>query len=693
MSDSESRQNRWALLIGINRYPNFAPRGQLSGCVNDVEVMRQVLVNSFNFSENHVAVLKDEQASREGILGAMRELVQRVEQDDVVVFHFSGHGSQMTDVEGDEPDGLDETIVPYDSGRGTYENRDIKDDEIYLWLQDLTAKTSAVTLIFDCCHSGTIVRDDFGGEIRWVEPDLRRPDQLPPSPIPLAFRGQLDGGRDVGPSGWLPLGERYVLISGCSQKEKSFEIEEPAGVRQGALTYFLSQELRRVKSGATYRDVFEAVAPRVSSRFPDQHPQLEGARDLEIFGVRWIEPMKFVSVLQRSADRVILEGGAACGLTEGSQWAIYPAGTKTVAPEDEPLGVVALTAVRAVTSEARLLREAQPGAVTAGLRAVEQSHCLETRMPVEVIAPSGRDVEALLDGLDRSRLLRRAERGGYAKARVYLLPPRSRVGKRDPVPMLDLLREETWAVVGEDGNLLAPVHTRHEPCVVGTLLDNLEKVARYRLALDLKNPGSELAGKVDVELLRKTVLGLEAPELGADGRPVFSEGEYLALRISHRCDRPLYVYVLDLGLSGRVMLNYPPAGSRDSLSPVRFLEVGTRPGSEIELYFPNEFPFLSAGPGEEVTGFETLKVLFATHPAEIGPLLQDGYRLGEIGTGSSDGSLSSLLATTFGGGGYTRRDLRTREQGGGPEDWTTLDRSFRLVRPASSRQAAWGRGF
>ena len=245
-------------------------------------------------------------------------------------------------------------------------------------------------------------------------------------------------------------------------------------------------------------------------------------------------------------------------------------------------------------------------------------------------------------------------------------------------------------MVGEDGKLLAPVHPRHEPCVVGTLLDNLEKVARYRLALDLKNPGSELAGKVDVELLRKTAYGLEAPELGADGRPVFSEGECLALRISHRCDRPLYVYVLDLGLTGRVVLQYPPGGSKDSLLPGRPLEVGTRPGSEIDLYFPNQFPFLAAGPGEEVTGFETLKILFTTHPAELAPLLQDGYRrIGEI---SSDGSLSSLLITTFGGGGYTKRDLRIREQGGGPEDWTTLDRTFRLVRPASSWQVAWGRG-
>jgi hypothetical protein len=689
MNPAPDDRPKWALLIGINQYPNFAPRGQLTGCVNDVEVMRQVLVNSFNFPENHVAVITDEQASQEGIRGAMRELVQRVGPDDVVVFHYSGHGSQMTDLEGDEPDGLDETIVPYDSGRAPHENRDIKDDEIYLWLKELTAKTSAVTLIFDCCHSGTIVRyADFDSEVRWVEPDLRPADQLPPSPIPLAFRGQLDGGRDVGPSGWLPLGERYVLISGCSQKEKSFEIEEPAGVRHGALTFFLSQELSRVQSGATYRDVFEAMAPRVSSRFADQHPQLEGARDLAVFGVDRIEPMKFVPVVQRSGDRVILGGGAACGLTEGSQWAIYPAGTKAITPEVEPLGLVALTTVRAVTSEARLLRELQPGAVIEGMRGVEESHALETRMPVEVIAPPGQDVQALIEGIDGSKVLRRAERGGYAKARVYLLAPRS--AKNTPVPQLGPQREEIWAVIDDHGELLMPVRRRNEPGVVELLRENLEKVARYRLILDLENAASALTGKVSVEILRRTLSGLEAPETGDDGRPVFHEGDDVAFKISHQYEKPLFVYLLDLGLTGKVQLVYPPAGAEDCLLPAIALEVGTQLGREINLYIPDEFPFLAAGPGEEVEGIETLKILFTTHPADFQPLFQAGVREGIGGPASS---LDDLLLATFGGGGYTRRDTRSRaERIEGPEDWTVLTRSFRVRRPASSQVAAGGRG-
>lgn len=681
---------KWALLIGIDRYPHVRP---LAGCVNDVQVMRQALVESFGFPGDHIKLLTDEQATRDGILAAMEQLVAEIGNDDLVVFHFSGHGSQMTDLEGDEPDGLDETILPYDTGRAPDENRDIKDDEIYLWLRRLTAKTTAVTLVFDCCHSGTITRDPFGSGMRWIEADLRPAGQLPPSPIPEAARSLLDGARYVGRSGWLPLGERYALIAGCRQTERSYELEEPAGVRHGALTYFLSQELLEAGPGVTYRDVFELVAPRVSSRFPDQHPQLEGARDLEVFGGRRIEPMAFVPVRERAGERIVLGAGAVCGLREASQWAIYPAGTKSVGPEEARLGVVSLTAVGAVTSEGILSQEAFPDAVKAGTRAVEESRHLDTLLPVQVAAPASYpDVQLLLDELDQSKVLRRAEPDKFAKVRVYLLPAGAASRRRGAVPMLGALTEETWAVIGENGELMMPAHRRSEPGVIRTLVENLEKAARYRLVLDMRNETSALAGKVDVELFRRTGAGLEKPEVDSDGEAMYREGDEMALKMTNRYGQPLFIYVLDLGLTGRVQLAYPVAGAEDGLEAGRTIEVGTRPGEEMALYIPDELPFAAASYGEtQVEGVETLKIFVTTQPADFQPLKQGAYREWETGPAGPVSSLGDLLAATFGGGGY--RDFRRPVQRGTPQDWTTLERSFRLRRPAGpSQMVAGGRG-
>jgi hypothetical protein len=408
MSSASDTRNRWGLLIGINKYPELGPDKCLKGCVNDVEVMSRTLADQFGFPEDHLTVLRDGEATRAGILAAMDALVERAGPDDVVVFHYSGHGSRMTDREGDEADGMDETIVPFDSGRKT-ENRDITDDEIYEWLLKLTEKTPYVTLIFDCCHSGTVVRDAFGEASRWVEDDTRPASQLPPSPITARTRSLLSA-REVGTSGWLPLGERYTLIAGCSSSESSYEVKLGEGeVRHGALTCLLLQELRQAGPGSTYLDVFERVAPRVTALYPRQHPQLEGARDREIFGIETIKPMTFVPVLGREGDRVTLWAGAASGLTVGSLWAVHPSGTKKI-DGGEPLGKISITKVGAVTSEAAVI-EGRAEAIEAGARAVELNHCTgETRLVVEVAAPLRDDAARHLRSLlSQSTLLRLAQ--------------------------------------------------------------------------------------------------------------------------------------------------------------------------------------------------------------------------------------------------------------------------------------------
>ena len=78
--------------------------------------------------------------------------------------------------------------------------------------------------------------------------------------------------------------------------------EAREGTATGALTFFLSQELRkdRVRHHLP-ADVFEAVAPRISSRFPDRSTPSSRGPGPQVFGVERIEPMKFVRVIQRTA--------------------------------------------------------------------------------------------------------------------------------------------------------------------------------------------------------------------------------------------------------------------------------------------------------------------------------------------------------------------------------------------------------
>jgi uncharacterized caspase-like protein len=141
-----------ALLVGINKY-QAVPK--LQGSIDDVETMRKILLTRWGFPERHIAVLKDEAATRASIVAALEQLVKETGPEDTVYFHYSGHGSQVEDLNGDEKDdGLEETLVPQDGRTGDV--RDITDDELDAVFTRLRAKNAFIVL--DWCHSSTATR-------------------------------------------------------------------------------------------------------------------------------------------------------------------------------------------------------------------------------------------------------------------------------------------------------------------------------------------------------------------------------------------------------------------------------------------------------------------------------------------------------------------------------------------------------
>jgi hypothetical protein len=125
-------QRKRALLIGINQYDvkeDISGWVPLHGCINDVELQQELLIHRFGFAPQDVVTLIDREATRANIFEAITEhLTAQTLPDDLVVVHFSGHGSRL---------GNYDTLVPVDSGlpQAPENLRDITVQEWQSWLQ------------------------------------------------------------------------------------------------------------------------------------------------------------------------------------------------------------------------------------------------------------------------------------------------------------------------------------------------------------------------------------------------------------------------------------------------------------------------------------------------------------------------------------------------------------------------------
>lgn len=145
---------RKALLIGINY---FGQRGQLRGCINDVKNMSTYLNEFFGYKREDMVTLTDDQQNpmsqpnKANILRAMHWLVKDARPNDSLFFHYSGHGGQTKDLDGDEDDGYDEVIYPVDFRTAGH----IVDDEMHRIMVAPLQPGVRLTAIFDSCHSGS----------------------------------------------------------------------------------------------------------------------------------------------------------------------------------------------------------------------------------------------------------------------------------------------------------------------------------------------------------------------------------------------------------------------------------------------------------------------------------------------------------------------------------------------------------
>ncbi|WKZ15521.1 MAG: caspase family protein [Candidatus Jettenia caeni] len=244
-----------ALLVGINEYSDAD--ASLYGCINDVNLMHDLLLKHYSF--DHISTLKDEQASFENITISLRQLVSDVLPNDTILFHYSGHGSQVPDYDNDEKDYLDECLCPYELDW----NNMITDDILKDIFKDVHCHA---VLILDSCHSGTMLRN-------LSETNSTRPRFLHP-PLSILNRN--------GQRNWRVkrlnniTAHDTILITGCKERQTSADAYIPEIAKyHGALTYYLDQALLKSKYNVSYSSLVSQTRKLLRTQKFDQIPQLE----------------------------------------------------------------------------------------------------------------------------------------------------------------------------------------------------------------------------------------------------------------------------------------------------------------------------------------------------------------------------------------------------------------------------------
>lgn len=684
----------FALLVGINEYDPDCGVPSLRGCVNDVRAMERLLVDSFAVPADHILTLVDSAATAAAIQnGFQSHLVQnairwsqraavqgaaRSNDAPAILFYFSGHGSQARDLSGIEPDGMDETLVAHDSRTpGVF---DIRDWELGEWIAQLNAVTEEVTVILDCCHSGSGTRDDEElPRSRACPPDLR----AAPWRRPASARAQLQ--RSLSPSNW-ETGSGHVLLAACRDREIAREhaliVDAPRSasfgavsgetrsaqhgetVWRGALSWFLQQTLTEAPAGRpfTNRELLERVRSRVSAIYPSQTPQCEGDLDRDFLGSVRRTSDPFFTVLNEAEGLYWVNAGLAQGIRSGALLRVYPpqVRTRAEAVAAHPQGI----------AELRVVREG-----------VERSGCT-------VVKP-----ERTIPNLARAEVLEPGKASARRGVRILLQSPRARVALAERIasqnadPILagwlksvsrgeDLRVEESEGVVYINDRGGDPIAGPYAPSDLAQIALDLAHIARFRNVLDLRNevPSESLLNAVKFEV-RQLDLSQPKPATapippGAEGEATVFAGTRIVFEVMNRGPRPIYAGLFTLTEANEVTLLWPRMnGAHEAIMPGKMLSAGKSPlpQEQFECWLPE---------GIE-SSRDRYKLIVTTSDVDFS-LLQQGALGTPLQPARGDeinSPLLALLARSVDGGERSAAGTPL------PEEWLTLDATLTVLAP------------
>ena len=659
----------FVLQIGIGKYLDSARLPTLRGSRPDVEKMRELLMSDrYGVSEKNIRTLLDDEATKGRIFAEFENhLIRNASdyfqktgrRDAVVVFEFSGHGSQVPDVAPfDEADGKDETFVTYDSQDVAGKNFDITDDEIFQLTGQLSKYTDNIVYILDSCHSGSATR---GSD------DVRRVPARTTVPVSL-LKAQTRGEnnqkteKDNAQTDLLPAGDDYIVISAAQSNELAgqkyiFENEQSKmPLVFGNLTYYLLEELRNAKADTSYRELMENVRRKVAGETNNtQIPQIEGDDKQFVFGGLGKREDNFIKIFRVNNKEITAQAGAMQGVDVGTILAVYDKNQKQFDGETGKIGIAKVTSISANESIA----------VFIGQKTVTKED------KITVVSPDlgTRRLKVLLDGDDAQKLsdadkktiqiLREdfSAKTGAAEPRGVDLA----AGKwNDKATRWDVaLLKDSFAKVFPDKSAAAPIEKDKnaakdensakefpsadtqifylagrdfvplygffvevgEKDAVAKIENAIVHLAHQRMVRAIGNNKSPLHGKITITPFRFDLAAKPCDESGkiitlgkaeailnsAKTAYKFNQKETFWLEIVNRSKQDLYVTLLDVGSDGSVKILAPQkiVGEKDE-----GLKLGAGERKTVRGETCRDGVLATSAPA----GIETFKIIVTTTP-------------------------------------------------------------------------------
>ncbi|RXW11756.1 hypothetical protein EST38_g14099 [Candolleomyces aberdarensis] len=462
---------------------------RLKGATRDADAVNNYLQTDLRVPEDQIINLRNGSATRSEIIAAFKSMRNnsRIKHMDPILIYFAGHGGES----GDSSAPKTQSLIPVDfSPKKVYP---IPDRTVAALINGIAQKRgNNITVILDCCHSGSGTRGGSNDE------SIVRGCQLDDGAIPdhldldiLKDSSADTRGLSIAKGFAVKDMRSHILLAACSANELAREDTVKRGPDSDARGRFTAALLTLLRSVSPNQITYSDVLTRIPS-INGQNPQCEGYHKNRILFDKQVRATKFFAFEVNLVDKsYILEAGRAHGITENSEFTLFRNRDVVFKPGEAPLAVMKAKKIHAFTTV---------------LRSVEGHPTVLENGAIAVQTKAGESDDLKIYGPIDKRIIKATEREmSGTSPDLYTITQVDTVDKA----MLEIVAvggyEYAFKVLDKEGagreftRIPHAVEAKDEDDVVHALRHVLRAAAHYHLHLNLKHSNNNIQNKVGIE--------------------------------------------------------------------------------------------------------------------------------------------------------------------------------------------------